>query len=271
MSVSPTSRLRAEAVSLGYDRGLVLDRVDLAVDDSAVTVIVGPNGCGKSTLLRGLGRLMRPSEGSVVLDGSDIHRLPTRSVARVLGLLPQQSTAPEGLTVRDLVARGRHPHHGWFGRWSAEDDTIVAGAMLETSTLELADRRVDELSGGQRQRVWIAMALAQRPDILLLDEPTTYLDIAHQIEVLDLLRRLNRARGTTVVMVLHDLNLAARYADHLVVMAGGRVLHQGAPGECLTADTVREAFGLESVVVDDPVTGSPLVVPVGAAHTSIPS
>lgn len=267
MEMHDGPRLRAQEISLGYDRGLVLDRVDLEIEDSRVTAIVGPNGCGKSTLLRGLGRLMRPSRGSVLLDGADIHRLPTRSVARVLGLLPQQSTAPEGLTVRDLVGRGRHPHHGWFGRWSAEDDTIVAGAMLETSMLELADRRVDELSGGQRQRVWIAMALAQRPDILLLDEPTTYLDIAHQIEVLDLMRRLNRARGTTVVMVLHDLNLAARYADRLVVMSGGRVLHQGAPTDCLTVDTVREAFGLESVVVEDPVTGSPLVVPVGTAHT----
>jgi iron complex transport system ATP-binding protein len=178
-----------------------------------------------------------------------------------VGLLPQQPIAPEGISVRDLVGRGRYPHQGWFARWTAYDEQVVAEALAATSTAELADRPVEELSGGQRQRVWIAMALAQRPEVLLLDEPTTYLDIAHQVEVLDLLRTLNRSSGATVVMVLHDLNLAARYADHLVVMADGRIIREGAPRDCLTAEVVAEAFGLDAVVVDDPVAGTPLVVP----------
>jgi iron complex transport system ATP-binding protein len=263
MTQSLTPRLEASGVSLGYDRGPVVDGLDLALPESQVTVIIGPNGCGKSTLLRGLGRLMRPARGQVLLDGRDIHAMPTRRVAQLVGLLPQQSNAPEGISVRELVGRGRYPHQGWFGRSGAHDDEVVAEALVDTSTLDYAERPVDELSGGQRQRVWIAMALAQRPDILLLDEPTTYLDIAHQVEILDLVCRLNRERGTTVVMVLHDLNLAARYADHLVVMAEGEIRRRGAPAECLTAETVQDAFGLEAVVVADPVTGCPLVVPAG--------
>ncbi len=260
------TRLEAAGLSLGYDDRCVLDKLDLVVPTGDVTVIVGANGCGKSTLLRGLGRLLRPSEGQVLVDGEDVRTLPTRALARRIGLLPQQPVAPEGITVRDLVGRGRYPHQGWFARWTVQDDLVVAEALEATSTVELAERPVDELSGGQRQRVWIAMALAQRPEVLLLDEPTTYLDIAHQVEVLDLLRRLNRGTGTTVVMVLHDLNLAARYADHLVVMGEGRILREGAPADCLTVDVVREAFGLEAVVVEDPVAGTPLVIPVGTAH-----
>jgi ABC-type cobalamin/Fe3+-siderophores transport system ATPase subunit len=255
-------RLAAEQVTLAYDRREVVHSLDLEVPAGRVTVVVGANGCGKSTLLRGLGRLLRPVGGRVVLGDDDLRTLSPRQVATVVGLLPQQPVAPEGITVADLVGRGRYPHQGVFARWTAEDERIVAHALAATGTDELTDRRMDELSGGQRQRVWIAMALAQQPRILLLDEPTTFLDVAHQIEVLDLLGGLNRERGTTVVMVLHDLNLAARYADHLVVMGQGTVLCQGDPADILTTDTVREAFGLDSVVVPDPVTGDPMVVPV---------
>ena len=255
--------LVAHDVRLAYDQRTVVHGVDLAVPSGQVTVIVGANGCGKSTLLRGLGRILRPVGGRVERDGTDLQRLRPREVARVLGLLPQQPTAPEGITVADLVARGRHPHQGAFRRWDSTDADAVAAALALTDTQELAGRRVEELSGGQRQRVWVAMMLAQDPRIMLLDEPTTYLDIAHQVDLLDLLAELNATRGTTVVMVLHDLNLAARYAHHLVVMAEGRLLREGPPAEVLDADCVREAFGLESRVVADPVTGCPMVVPVG--------
>ena len=199
----------------------------------------------------------------MLLDGEAIHRLPTKQVARTLGLLPQNPVAPEGVTVADLVGRGRHPHHGAFGRWTTADDEAVAEALTLTDTLELADRVVDELSGGQRQRVWIAMALAQGTDLLLLDEPTTYLDVAHQVEMLDLLAELNARRGTTIVMVLHDLNLSARYADHLVALHTGRIVAEGTPREVVTEDVVRTVFGLDNRVIDDPVSHTPLVVPVG--------
>jgi len=265
---APVPTLVAEGLTLAYDRREVVHGLDLRVPSGQVTVVVGANGCGKSTLLRGLGRLLRPVAGRVLLGGDDLGGLSTRQVAAVLGLLPQQPVAPEGITVGDLVGRGRYPHQGPFRRWTAEDAAIVAHALAVTGTHDLAAQRMDELSGGQRQRVWIAMALAQQPGILLLDEPTTYLDVAHQVEVLELLASLNRERGTTVVMVLHDLNLAARYADHLVVMGEGRILREGRPGDVLTVGTVREAFGLESVVVPDPVTGGPLVVPVSAAGSA---
>jgi iron complex transport system ATP-binding protein len=264
--VDTTSRLSASRLSLGYaDRPVVRD-LDLAVPEGQVTVIVGANGCGKSTLLRGLGRLLKPTSGAVLLDGRSIHEQPSREVARALGLLPQDPVAPEGLTVVDLVGRGRHPHHGPFRRWSAADDAAVARALELTDTIDLAHRPVDELSGGQRQRVWIAMALAQETDLLLLDEPTTYLDVAHQVEVLDLLVDLNAARGATVLMVLHDLNLAGRYADHLVALREGRVVAAGAPSDVVTPALVREVFGLESRVIVDPVSRTPLVVPVGRHH-----
>ena len=258
------TRLVAHGVHLAYDQRRVVHGVDLAVPAGQVTVIVGANGCGKSTLLRALGRILRPVEGRVELDGRDLHRMRPREVASVLGLLPQQPVAPEGISVGDLVGRGRHPHQGAFRRWSAADSDAVARALALTDTQDLVGRRVEELSGGQRQRVWVAMMLAQDPRILLLDEPTTYLDIAHQVDVLDLLADLNQQRGTTVVMVLHDLNLAARYADHLVVMAAGRLVREGAPGDVLDAECVREAFGLLARVVADPVTGCPMVVPEGA-------
>lgn len=262
-----TARLNASGLSLGYADRLVVDGLDLSVPDGKVTVIVGANGCGKSTLLRGLGRLLKPSSGAVLLDGRSIHHQPSREVAKTLGLLPQNPVAPEGLTVVDLVGRGRHPHHGPMRRWSTSDDAAVARALELTDTLALARRPVDELSGGQRQRVWIAMALAQETDVLLLDEPTTYLDVAHQVEVLDLLVDLNVARGATILMVLHDLNLAGRYADHLVALREGQVVAAGSPTDIVTAGLVRDVFGLEARVIDDPVSHTPLVVPLGRHHS----
>jgi iron complex transport system ATP-binding protein len=265
--VSPAgSRLVADGLSLSYGDRAVVTELSLKIPDRAVTVIVGANACGKSTLLRGLARLLRPTAGSALLDGRAIHKLNTREVAQVLGLLPQTPVVPEGVTVVDLVARGRHPHQGAFRRWSADDENAVTEALTVTGTLDLADRQVDELSGGQRQRVWLAMALAQGTDLLLLDEPTTFLDVAHQVEVLDLLVDLNRSRGTTVVMVLHDLGLAARYADHLVAMRGGQVHAEGAPADVVTEALVRDVFDLESRVVPDPVSGTPLIVPIGRHH-----
>ncbi|MFE0046761.1 ABC transporter ATP-binding protein [Streptomyces albireticuli] len=254
-------RLTARDLTLAYEERVVVDGLDVDIPDGKVTVVVGPNACGKSTLLRALGRLLKPRRGAVLLDGTELARIPTRDIARSLGLLPQTPVAPEAITVADLVARGRQPHQRWWQQWSDEDERAVTDAMERTDTAALAERAVDELSGGQRQRVWIAMALAQETDLLLLDEPTTYLDISHQVEVLDLCRRLNHERNRTVVAVLHDLNQAARYADHLVAMKAGRIVAQGAPSEVVTAELVREVFGLESVVVPDPVTGGPLVVP----------
>ena len=267
LSAHPTAaRLVADAVSLGYGDRTVVGSLSVAIPDAAVTVIVGANACGKSTLLRGMARLLRPASGAVLLDGRAIHQTPTRLVARTLGLLPQAPVTPEGVTVVDLVGRGRHPHQGAFRRWSAADEEAVAEALALTGTSDLAARVVDELSGGQRQRVWIAMALAQGTDLLLLDEPTTYLDLAHQVEMLDLLADLNLRRGTAVVMVLHDLNLAARYAHHLVAMADGAVVAEGSPDDVVTEDVVRDVFDLDCRVITDPVSRTPLVVPVGRHH-----
>ena len=259
--------LAVEAVTLAYDDRVVVDGLSLAIPAARMTVIVGANACGKSTLLRAMARLLKPTSGTVLLDGRSIAELPTRQVATTLGMLPQTPTAPEGIAVADLVGRGRYPHQGWFRRWTGDDDDAVAQALAATDTLEIADRPVDELSGGQRQRVWIAMALAQDTDVLLLDEPTTFLDLTHQIEVLDLLTDLNRRRGTTIVMVLHDLNLAARYADHLIAMRSGGVHSAGSPAEVVTEEMVEQVFSLRSRVIDDPISGSPLVVPVGRHHT----
>lgn len=261
-TTAPT-RLYASEVSLGYDGTPIVQDLTVAVPDGRITVVVGGNGCGKSTLLRGMARLLRPQGGAVLLDGEAVHTQPTKVVARKLGLLPQNPIAPEGVTVVDLVGRGRHPHQGGLRRWSRDDDTAVAEALALTDTTDLAERVVDELSGGQRQRVWIAMALAQGTDLLLLDEPTTYLDVAHQVEMLDLLADLNERSGTTIVMVLHDLNLSARYADHLVAMKQGRIVAEGGPAEVVTEAVVRDVFGLESRVIPDPVSRTPLVVPVG--------
>ncbi len=258
--------VRAERLSLGYRDRTIVESLDLELLAGGVTVIVGANGCGKSTLLKGLGRLLAPAGGAVTLDGRALTEVPARELARAIGVLPQQPIAPDGITVGDLIGRGRYPHQGLFRRWSAQDDAAVQEALRLTGTTELAERAVGELSGGQRQRVWIALALAQDADVMLLDEPTTFLDVAHQLEVLDLLLQLNREHGRTVVMVLHDLNLAARYADRLVVMHEGRIVAEGAPADVVTPETIELAFGLPSRVVADPVCGSPMVVPIGRFH-----
>lgn len=255
--------LTAQALRAGYGARPILTDLDLTVPPGSITAIVGANASGKSTLLRCLARLLKPSAGRVVLDGKALRDIPTRELARTLGLLPQSPVAPDGITVADLVSHGRHPHQGLLSRWSMADDLAVATAMEATQTADLAERAVDELSGGQRQRVWIAMALAQETDILLLDEPTTFLDVAHQIEVLDLLVDLNSKRGTTIVMVLHDLNLAARYADHLVAIRRGQVHATGTPEEVLTEKMVETVFGLRSRVMTDPTSGRPMMLPLG--------
>ncbi|MCZ7424556.1 ABC transporter ATP-binding protein [Micromonospora sp. WMMA1949] len=256
-----TALLSTRDLVVGYEGRTVLDGLDLDLPADTFTVIVGPNACGKSTLLRTMARLLTPRRGAVLLDGAAIRDLPTRDVARRLGVLPQSPLVPEGITVADLVGRGRQPYQRWWRQWSAEDGRAVEEAMRLADVSALADRPVDTLSGGQRQRVWIAMTLAQDTDALLLDEPTTFLDLAHQVEVLDLLHRLRAERGRTVVAVLHDLNQAARYADHLIAMRDGAVVAAGKPREILTADLVRDVFGLDCVVVPCPVSGAPLVVP----------
>jgi iron complex transport system ATP-binding protein len=266
------SRLSGTGMTLAYDKRVIAEELSVEIPDGSFTVIIGPNACGKSTLLRALSRLLKPTAGTVLLDGSDVHTLPTRTVARTLGLLPQSSTAPDGITVAELVARGRYPHQGLLRRWSAQDERVVVESMNATGVGDLADRNVDELSGGQRQRVWIAMALAQQTPLLLLDEPTTYLDIAHQIEVLDLCAELHERQGRTLVAVLHDLNHAARYATHLIAMRDGKVARSGPPGEVLTAELVEDVFGLPCRVIDDPETGTPLVVPAARKRsTGVPA
>jgi len=255
--------LVAEDVTLAYGDRTVVEHLDLTLAPGRITAIVGANGCGKSTLLRALARLLAPREGRVVLDGKALTTLHPKAVARVLGLLPQSPIAPEGILVADLVGRGRNPHQKLLASWNKEDYKAVADALEATGIADLAERPVDELSGGQRQRVWIAMALAQDPDILLLDEPTTFLDVTHQIEVLDLLHDLNIRRGTTIAMVLHDLNLAARYADELVAVHEGKVFAKGAPSDVVTEALVEAVFGLDSTVIPDPVSGTPLVIPIG--------
>ena len=258
--------LRTESLVAGYGRTPIVDGVSIDVPMHRVSVIVGANACGKSTLLKAMSRLIPAMSGAVILDGKSLDQLPTKDLARTLGLLPQQPVAPEGIAVADLVGRGRHPHQKMLARWSTHDYEVVADALDATGISDLADRSVDELSGGQRQRVWIAMALAQETDILLLDEPTTFLDVAHQVEVLDLLTDLSVSRGTTIVMVLHDLNLAARYADELVAMKDGRVHAAGAPKDIVTAELVEEVFGLANQITIDPVSGKPMVTPIGRHH-----
>jgi iron complex transport system ATP-binding protein len=252
--------LKAQGVTLAYENRVISEELSVAVPDNSFTVIVGPNACGKSTLLRALSRLLSPSQGKIVLDGKDLAAYRPKEAARLVGLLPQSSTAPEGITVEDLVGRGRYPHQGFIRQWSAADQDAVDRAMAATNIAPLASRRVEELSGGQRQRVWAAMALAQETDLLLLDEPTTYLDIAHQIDLLDLFADLHE-QGRTLVAVLHDLNHAARYATHLIAMKDGAIVAQGAPTEIVPAELVHEVFGLRCRVVEDPATGTPLVVP----------
>jgi iron complex transport system ATP-binding protein len=256
------SELEARGLSVGYGEADVIAGFDLVVPQERITAIVGANGCGKSTLLRALARLLKPRHGSVLLDGREISELPSKEVARRLGLLPQSPVAPEGLTVEDLAARGRYPHQGLFKGWSADDEAAVEEALVATHMTDLRGRALDELSGGQRQRAWVAMALAQQTDLLLLDEPTTFLDFAHQIDVLDLLDGLVHERGRTVVMVLHDINQACRYADQLVAMRDGRVLAAGAPVDIVDVAFIADVFGLDAQVVEDPVTGTPLCLPL---------
>jgi iron complex transport system ATP-binding protein len=255
--------LEARALRLAYDRVEIARDLSVHIPTGKITVIVGANACGKSTLLRALARLLRPKEGAVYLDGENIHHMPTKAVAAQLGILPQSPVTPEAITVADLVARGRYPHQRWFRQWTARDEAAITEAMTVTGTIDLARRAVDELSGGQRQRVWIAMALAQETGILLLDEPTTYLDLAHQIDVLDLLVDLNRSDGRTIVLVLHDLNHACRYSHHLVAMRSGAIVVEGDPSAVVDETLVREVFGLDAKIVPDPVAGTPMVVPIG--------
>jgi iron complex transport system ATP-binding protein len=254
-------RLNAEHLHLAYDGREVVTDLDLEIRPGAITVIVGANACGKSTTLRAMARLLKPRSGAVLLDGTDIHRYPTKKLATMLGILPQSPVAPDGLTVGDLVARGRYPHQGWLQQWSTEDEEAVNGALEATRLVDLADRPVDELSGGQRQRAWIAMALAQGTEVMLLDEPTTFLDIAHQMEVLDLLMTLNQRDGRTIAVVLHDLNQACRYADHLVAMKKGKIIAEGAPADVVTPELVRAVFEIDCDVISCPLSGMPLVVP----------
>lgn len=257
------SRLSTTDLSLGYDSAAIIRQLSVTLPANKITALVGPNGCGKSTLLRGLARLLKPRGGTIQLDGKAIHTLPTKELARQLGILPQSPVAPEGLTVRELAAQGRYPHQAWFQQWTAEDAAHTERALRITGMADLADRPVDALSGGQRQRAWIAMTLAQATPILLLDEPTTFLDMAHQIEVLELLADLKRREGRTIVMVVHDLNHAARYADYVIALAHGAVVTAGAPAEVMTPALIREVFGVEADVVPDPRTGLPLCIPYG--------
>ncbi len=257
-------RLTGNALTLAYDRRTIARDLTVAIPDRSFTVIVGPNACGKSTLLRALARVLRPQAGTVLLDGRQISTLPAKQVARTLGLLPQSPIAPDGITVSELVGRGRYPHQGVLrrgGEANGRDEAVVARSLAATGIADLADRLVDELSGGQRQRVWIAVVLAQETPLLLLDEPTTYLDIAHQIEILDLCSRLHE-EGRTVVAVLHDLNLAARYATRLILMRNGAILAEGPPERVVSPELVEQAFGLPCRVIDDPETGTPLVIPI---------
>lgn len=262
-------RLNAAGLALAYDNNLIIKNLAVTVPTGKITALVGPNGCGKSTLLRGLARLLPPKRGHVYLDGKAIHTVPTKELAKQIGILPQSPVAPEGLTVRELVAQGRYPHQSWFQQWSKQDEALTQEAMRITNIIDFADRPLDTLSGGQRQRAWIAMALAQETEILLLDEPTTFLDIAYQLEVLELLSMLNRA-GRTVVMVLHDLNQACRYADHLVAMRDGEILASGDPATILTAELVARVFQIHAQIVPDPVTATPMCIPIRRTDPPIP-
>lgn len=256
------SRLGVEDVTTQYDQRVISQNLSIEIPDQSFAVIIGPNACGKSTLLRTLSNLIKPSAGHVLLDGKKISTYKSKEVARKLGLLPQSSTAPDGITVANLVAHGRYPYQNLIQQWTEADERAVLNAMELTNTTELANRYVDELSGGQRQRVWVAMVLAQQTPLLLLDEPTTYLDISHQIELLELFTDLNE-QGHTLVAVLHDLNHAARYATHLIAMKAGKVIAEGNPADIVTEELVEEVFGLKCRVIEDPVTRTPLIIPLG--------
>ncbi|WP_078378722.1 ABC transporter ATP-binding protein [Sutcliffiella halmapala] len=264
--MKPTHTFQADHVVTGYDNNTVIQGVDLDIPSNKISVIIGANGCGKSTLLKTLSKLIKPTSGIITLDGRPISKIPPKQLARVLGLLPQSPIVPEGITVADLVGRGRFPHQSLLSGWSKKDYEAVAEAMRIMDITEFANHNIDELSGGQRQRVWIAMALAQQTDILFLDEPTTFLDITYQVEILDLLTDLNRKYGTTIVMVLHDINLSARYADHIFALQDGKLVVEGDPSKVITSTIVKEIFGLDCTVIKDPISGSPLVIPIGRYH-----
>lgn len=262
------AQLRAENLTLGYDGPDIIRDLSLDVPSGQVTTIIGPNGCGKSTLLRALGRLITPRSGQVTLDGVALPQLSSRHIATCLSILPQTPTAPSGLTVADLVSRGRHPRQKWYQQFSAGDQAAVEAALVETDLADQADTPLEDLSGGQRQRAWISMTLAQDSGILLLDEPTTYLDLAHQVDVLELVRRLNQRNGRTVVMVLHDISLAARYSDNMVVMKDGGIVASGTPQEVVTAGLLQEVFGLNAHIVTEPTAGRPHVIPLGTSSST---
>lgn len=264
------TRLAAEKVHLAYGERRICRDLDISIPDGRFSVVIGPNGCGKSTVLRGLARQLPLQSGRIVLDGENIHTFSTRELARRLGLLPQGALVPDGIRVHELVARGRYPHQGLLRQWNRADAQAVAAAMAATDVAALALARVDQLSGGQRQRVWVAMALAQETPLLLLDEPTTYLDLGHQIELLELFRRLNREHGRTLVAVLHDLNQACRYADHLIALRDGHIVAAGTPAQIVTPALLREVFELDCVILDDPVSHTPLIVPRGRATAAAP-
>ncbi len=257
------NRLKTKQLSLGYDGKAIVANLNVTIPTEKITVLVGANGCGKSTLLQGLARLLKPLKGMVYLDSKAINKLSTKSVAKCLAMLSQSPIVPEGLTVRDLVARGRYPHQNWLQQWSQEDDRMVEEALKITAMTEMAGRSLESLSGGQRQRAWIAMTLAQDTEILLLDEPTTYLDLSHQIELLDLLHELNQDRGKTIAMVLHDLNLACRYADYLIAVKQGQIYAEGSPEEIMTVTMVRDVFNLDCQIIPDPLSGTPMCIPIG--------
>ena len=260
--------LKTDNVVAGYDKKIIIDGIDIVIPRNKISVIIGANACGKSTLLKTMARLIKPVSGRILLDDKHISGIPSKQLARELGLLPQSPIVPEGILVSDLVARGRFPYQSFLKGMGKKDYEAVEEALDTMGILDLADRNVDELSGGQRQRVWIAMALAQDTDILLLDEPTTFLDITYQIEILDLLTDLNRKKGTTIVMVLHDINLSARYADYIFALQKGNLISQGTPAEVITEDLVKQVFGLDSLVVKDPVSGSPFIVPKGRYYVN---
>ncbi len=264
--MSSTHDFRAERLVSGYDDKTIIHGIDLEIPKNKISVIIGANGCGKSTLLKTMAKLIKPTEGDVTLDGKAINKYPPKQLARTLGLLPQSPVVPDGITVADLVGRGRFPHQSLFSGWSKKDYEAVEEAMEFMNIQQFANHDIDELSGGQRQRVWIAMALAQQTDILLLDEPTTFLDITYQVEILDLLTNLNRTYGTTIVMVLHDINLSARYADYIFAVKEGKLIAEGKPAEVLTSDLVKSVFDLNCVVIQDPVSHTPLVIPKGRYH-----
>ncbi|NOU99846.1 ABC transporter ATP-binding protein [Paenibacillus planticolens] len=255
--------IEAQHLTLTYGDTSIYEDLDIAIPKGKITVFIGSNGCGKSTLLRSLARLLKPTNGSILLDGQEIAKLPTKEIAKRLSILPQGPVAPEGLTVLQLVKQGRYPYQSWLQQWSAEDEEMVTKALKATNMQQYADRSVDSLSGGQRQRAWIAMTLAQGTDTILLDEPTTYLDMSHQIEVLDLLFELNAKQQRSIVMVLHDINLACRYAHHIVAIHNKKIAIQGKPEDIITEETIQTVFQMDCQIIQDPLFGTPLCIPFG--------